>query len=69
MSIYKETFTIKGTGEYLYAEWNTNTNTCLIMNQDGRVLVSGTDDEIVAVREYLNKIEREYDSNIGSKFQ
>jgi hypothetical protein len=39
------------------------------MNQDGRVLVSGTDDEIIAVREYLNKIEREYDSNIGSKFQ
>lgn len=69
MSIYKETFTIKGTEESLYAEWNTNTNTCLIMNQDGRVLVSGTDDEIVAVREYLNKIEREYNSDIGSKFR
>lgn len=39
------------------------------MNQDGRVILSGTDDETIAVRELLNRFEKEYDPDIGSKFR
>lgn len=69
MSLYKETLRFKNSENYLYAEWNTNTNTCLVMNQDGRVILSGTDDEMIAVRELLNRFEKEYDPDIGSKFR
>lgn len=69
MSLYKETIKISGSEDYLYACWNTSTNTCTIFNSEGRVILSGTDDEVLAVKELLNRINREYNSDIGNKFQ